>query len=364
MDVSRFHTDYSDDVIALLRRLAVIPAPSYDEGERASFLLECLHELGLTNAFIDDRKNVIVEIGNVSNGATLIMAHTDIVFSRDVRLEIVERDGRLFCPGVGDDTVHVAMLVFCCLFAAKKASEHGFIFAFNACEEGEGNLFGCKGIMERYGSVVKEMITFDGYLDVINDTAVGSKRFRIFSSCCGGHSFRDFGSENAIATISRLVCELDALPCGLEGITTYNFGVIKGGSTVNSIAERCELLYEFRSDSAADLKVMENNLFRILEGFPSVEVEVIGVRPCAQGVDKKAQDALIRRAEDIFGDAKPRRFPASTDCNVPLSMGIPSICVGFIRGGGAHTVGEFIEKQSVIDGFLLALRFIDSFLGE
>ena len=342
MDIDQFFEEHIDAVKSLLFELALIPAPSHFERKRAEFLLAVLRSHGLRGAYIDEADNVICEIGDVESGAVLIMAHTDIVFGGDLKLEIKKKDGRLYCPGIGDDTVHVAMLVYCCLYAATHYKESGqsFIFTFNSCEEGEGNLKGCKAIMARYGKYVKEMITFDGYLDVINDKAVGSQRYRITARCRGGHSFRDFGKENAIAVISRLVTVLDSVELPKGGITTYNFGKIVGGSTVNSIAEECVLLYEFRSDDASSLKFMEEFFKGVVSEFAEcVSVECIGVRPCGENVDEIRQNALLERVERVFdGLPKPSRYPASTDCNVPLSLGIPSVCVGFISGGGAHTI--------------------------
>lgn len=365
MNIEQFYEEHIDALKKLLFELATISAPSHHERQRAEFLLAVLRSHGLHGAYIDEADNVIVEIGNVEDGAVLIMAHTDIVFSREIELEVTKKDGRLYCPGIGDDTVHVAMLVYCCLYAAThfKRSGQSFIFAFNSCEEGEGNLKGCKQIMARYSKYVREMITFDGYLDVINDSAVGSMRYRIKAKCRGGHSWRDFGNENAISVIARLITYLDHVTLPSGGITTYNFGTIKGGSTVNSIAEECVLLYEFRSDNADSLLYMKEFFEGVIGEFSKcVSWECIGVRPCARGVDEKLQMALTERVESVFDELPtPSRYPASTDCNIPLSLGIPSVCVGFISGGGAHTVGEFIDEDSIGVGFYTALKLINSY---
>ncbi|MBP3387637.1 MAG: M20/M25/M40 family metallo-hydrolase [Clostridia bacterium] len=365
MDILHFYEEHVDALKELLFELARIPAPSHQERRRAEFILAVLHAHGLHGAYIDEADNVIVEIGNVEAGAVLIMAHTDIVFSKDVALEVIRRDGKLYCPGIGDDTVHVAMLVYCCLYAATHFKESGqsFIFAFNSCEEGEGNLKGCKQIMARYSKFIREMITFDGYLDVINDSAVGSMRYRIKARCHGGHSFRDFGNDNAIAIIAKLITYLDHVQLPKGGITTYNFGKINGGSTVNSIAEECEVLYEFRSDDADSLLYMKEFFEGVIGEFPEcVSWECIGVRPCACGVDKDRQNALLERVESVFSELPmPSRYPASTDCNIPLSLGIPSVCVGFISGGGAHTINEYIDEDSIGVGFFTALKLIKSY---
>ena len=365
MNIQLFFDEHIEALKELLFELSRIPAPSHEERKRAEFILADLRAHGLHGAYIDEADNVIVEIGNVEDGAVLIMAHTDIVFPSDVKLEVTRKDGRLYCPGIGDDTIHAAMLVYCCLYAAThfKGSGQSFIFAFNSCEEGEGNLKGCKQIMARYSKHVREMITFDGYLDVINDRAVGSMRYRIKAKCRGGHSFRDFGNENAISVIARLITYLDHVELPSGGITTYNFGKIVGGTTVNSIAEECEVLYEFRSDDADSLLYMKEFFEGVIGEFAEfVTWECIGVRPCARGVDENRQMALLERVEAIFDELPtPSRYPASTDCNIPLSLGIPSVCVGFISGGGAHTINEYIDEDSIGIGFYTALKLIGSY---
>lgn len=367
-DLEAFAQAHQQELEALVKELAVIPAPSHHEKARADKCLSWLQARVNAPSFIDEAHNVICEIGDTAEKPiVLLMAHTDIVFDDTVPLAVTEKDGKWYCPGIGDDTAHVAMLLLCAAYTASRPSarEVALVFAANTGEEGEGNLKGCKTLMARYGERVREMITFDGYLDTINDTAVGSKRFRIAVDVTGGHSFRDFGADNAIAVMSELVAALNRIPLPREPITTFNFGHIEGGSTVNSIAEHCELLYEFRADRADNLRYMTEQAEQILARFSKqyrVTVTPIGTRPCAEGVDPLHQQALVSRAEAAFeGLPTPGRYPASTDCNIPLSMGIPAVCLGFIRGGGAHTREEYLEAASLADGFRAALRFVASY---
>ncbi|MBQ4617103.1 MAG: M20/M25/M40 family metallo-hydrolase [Clostridia bacterium] len=360
--------DAQPALLTLLEELAVIAAPSGEEQDRAVFCRDWMRRHVNDSAYIDDALNAVVEIGDTEqNPIVLLMAHTDIVFDRQTPLFVKKENHRWYCPGIGDDTANLAVLLFCASYLQSHPKERGvsFVIAANAGEEGQGNLKGCKALMERYGDRVREMITFDGYLDTLNDNAVGSKRFLIAVDVTGGHSFRDFGNENAIAVAGELITALSAIPLPSEHITTFNFGHIEGGTTVNSIAAHCELMYEFRADHADNLRYMSERFEQVIDRFRSraeVTVTDIGQRPCAEGVDRAAWDALIARAEAAFAPLPPlKRYPASTDCNIPLSMGIPSICVGFLHGGGAHTVGEYIEPASLQDGLEAALRLVDSY---
>ncbi|MBR5135254.1 MAG: M20/M25/M40 family metallo-hydrolase [Clostridia bacterium] len=371
MNTTTFANAHYAELMRFLHELAVIPAPSHHEDARAAACLSWLRD-HVPNAvcFIDDAKNVICEIGDTANKPiVLMMAHTDIVFDETVPLAVTNRNGKLFCPGIGDDTVHVAQVLLCAQYAAEHItsdSDVAFVFAANSCEEGQGDLKGCKALMARYGARLREVITFDGYLDVINDRAVGSCRYRIEVDVTGGHSFRDFGNNNAIALLCDIVTELKAIPLPKEHITTFNFGHIAGGTTVNSIASHAQLLYEFRADHVDNLRYMQQAFGVVIDRFRDrcrLTVTSIGERPCASGVDETALEALFARAEQALdGVSQKSRYPTSTDANIPLSMGIPAVCLGFVRGGGAHTTDEYIDENSIFDGFEAALRFTTSYL--
>ena len=368
MNIQEYVLTHFEELCELLRALAVIPAPSHDEAARAAFCRNWMQKNIAHNAYIDEAQNAVCELGDPTAPAVLLMAHTDIVFDRSVPLDISQRDERWYCPGIGDDTAHVAVLLLCGRYLASKTIPDGvrFVIAANACEEGEGNLKGCRALMARYGAQLKEVITLDGYLDTLNDTAVGSKRFRIAVDATGGHSFRDFGNDNAIAVMGELVTALQAIPLPKAGHTTFNFGHIEGGTTVNSIAAHCELVYEFRADRDENLQYMTECTDEVLRPFQEryrLTVTDLGVRPCARGVAPAAQQALITRVEAAFdGITQLRRHPASTDANLPLSMGIPAVCIGCLRGGGAHTLEEYIEPHSLRDGLTVALRLFSSYL--
>lgn len=363
--------EFAGRVLELTRRLAVIPAPSGQEEERAAACRDWLLEQGV-RAEIDAVGNVIVELGEPQNRpVVLLMAHTDIVFSREVPLVLRDEGDRLYCPGIGDDTVHVAMLLNGLCWAVEqlrqgaKLCDCALVFAANVCEEGEGNLRGCRALMRRYGDRLREVISFDSTLDKLHTVAVGSMRYRVTVDTAGGHSFRDFGAPNAIALLAGLIAELNAQPLPSEGVTTYNFGAISGGTTVNSIAAHASMLYEFRADRVENLRQMEAQ-FRALtdqwSGSCRLTVEPIGVRPCACGVPQDRMDALQRRVERAFaGLPLPTLVPASTDCNLPLSMGIPAICLGLADCAGAHTTEEYLRPDSIPAGAGVLLRLLQSY---
>lgn len=358
------------ELLELTLALAKIPAPSGEEGERAAFCKRWLAQNGLSPE-VDDAGNVLVECGGADDPTVLFAAHTDVVFPSSVPL-VPRREGeKLFCPGIFDDTVHLAFLLLCARQMAKEKRSAGvrFVFAADTGEEGQGNLRGCRALMERYGERLREFIAFDSGLSTVNTGAIGSSRFRVTVHCEGGHSYRDFGRENAISLLASLISRLDAQPLPSTGVTTYNFGRVEGGTTVNSIAQTAALLYEYRADRAENLAFMRKNFDSAVETLrvrrADVTVEHIGERPCTGDLDPSAQAALLCRVDDAFrraGLPVPARTLGSTDCNLPLSMGIPAVCIGLADGGGAHSTEEYLLPDSISSGLAVAGNLFASYL--
>ena len=357
---------HAQEAFELLCTLARIPAPSNQEQLRAEFCLRWLHSHGAKNAYIDPALNVIYPIGDTgANDLMVFMAHSDVVFPDTEPLPLRIEDGRIYCPGVGDDTANAVAL----LTAAGYIAEHqlapkncGILLVINSGEEGLGNLKGSRRIMADFGHRVKEFITFDGNATAIVNKAVGSKRFKVTVTTDGGHSYARFGAPNAIAQLSQLITRLYELEVPPIGKTTYNVGTISGGTSVNTIAQKAEMLFEFRSDEREGLAIMQQNFDRIVEGFRAngvqIDIEVVGDRPCGLSVDNSPLVERAARAVEAHYGFTPHTAPGSTDCNVPLSMGIPAICPGCVLGSGAHTREEYIEIDSLLPGLKVAFELI------
>ena len=376
-EMKKYIQDHSQMAYELLLELARIPAPSNHEEKRAQFCCEWLKAQGAEGVYIDEALNVVypAQIGE-NSPVEVFMAHTDVVFSDETELPLRVENGRIWCPGVGDDT---ACLV-CLLLAGKYIAEHigtpqwkelrgehapGLVLVCNSGEEGLGNLKGVRKICETYGSRMKNFCTFDSSLGHLVDRAVGSKRFRVTVRTQGGHSYSNFGSPNAIALLSSFISRLYEIQVPQGGKTTYNVGMIAGGTSVNTIAQEAEMLYEFRSDRRENLEYMEEQFLEAVHWAKAQGMElaweVIGIRPCEGQVDREAKAALIRRAVRAVSSAtghEPDLRAGSTDCNIPLSLGIPSICVGSFRGAGAHTREEYVEIDSLAEGYETAFRMI------
>ena len=233
----------------------------------------------------------------------------------------------------------------------------GMLFVADSGEEGLGNLKGIRHLFNTFGSRIREFISFDGVECRCVNRAVGSRRYRIAIETEGGHSYGAFGNRNAIAYLASLIDTLYTIKVPPLGKTTYNVGTISGGTSVNTIAQQAEMLYEFRSDEAEALAIMERHLEAALEFYRAkgitVTSELVGDRPCSASLDPAAMEALTLRAQEatLRHYSRELTFDAgSTDCNIPLSLGVPALCLGCYQGQGAHTREESVEIDSLIPG--------------
>lgn len=360
------------DQLSLLKTLAAIPAPSHHEEKRAEFIKNWLLENGAQQVIIDPAKNVILPLGDPHAPCLAVMAHTDVVFPDTTPLPVREENGRLWAPGVGDDTANVVALMLCARFFLTHPDllPEPVLIVFNSCEEGLGNLKGVRQIMEDHGGKIHSLVSFDCQSDAIIHRAVGSERWQVSVATRGGHSFSDFGSPNAIARLSNLVNALyrQSVPEKEGCTTTYNVGLISGGTSVNTIAQNAEMTYEYRSDDRECLSIMREQFQQIIaaKDCPEARIQVtpLGVRPCGGDVPKERHEELLHRCADAIEAVypiKPALCAASTDANIPLSLGIPAATFGLYRGGGAHTREEYVEVDSLTPGLKIALTF---FLGN
>lgn len=347
--------------IELIKTLCAIPSPSHHEERRAAFIRDWFEQRGM-HAQIDEALNVLCPVGlDRYDEMVVIMAHTDTVFPDMEPMPLREENGRIYCPGVGDDTTNLASMMMMAAWLHEHGVEPacGVLFVANSCEEGLGNLKGCRAVMQAYGPRVRAFLSLDGGLDSVCARAVGSSRYRISVRTQGGHSFANFGRRSAIDALCRIACALYEQKVPQEGasITTYNIGMIAGGTSVNTIAQEASMLYEYRSDNAQCLSFMEEQMRAVLERFKwpdaQVKVELLGTRPCAGDVDAQRQHALESVCQEALlrhTGMEPPIASGSTDCNIPLSMGIPSACFGVYRGEGEHTREEWIDPSSVAVG--------------
>ncbi len=366
-DIKQYIKDNKDEMYRILRDLCLIPAPSGHEEARAEYCRRWFAENGMPEAYTDEALNVIYPYDATGDALTVLVAHTDTVFP-DTEPMPYSDDGEAICsPGVGDDTASVAVLMLTAkYFIEKRIKTGGVLFVLNSGEEGLGNLKGTRRIFADFAGRIKQFISFDSAsLTRAADRCVGSHRYEVEVLTEGGHSWLRFGNKNAIAELSKLVNAIYSisLPEKEGSKVSYNVGEISGGTSVNTIAQSAKMLCEYRSDDEELLAFMKDEFARIFRDAEGdgvrVSINKIGDRPCAGKVElskigelKKTHAEIVR---DILGE--PMTYgSSSTDCNIPLSIGIPALCIGVYNGEKSHTREERIDKKSLITGLEIAIK--------
>jgi acetylornithine deacetylase/succinyl-diaminopimelate desuccinylase-like protein len=336
-----------------------IPAPTFEEGLRAAHVAEQMRAIGLADVAIDAAGNVYGRRAGAAHGpGLLIAAHLDTVFPAGTDLTVRRANGRVYGPGIGDNSMGVAAL----LHLAQAIERHGVAhardiwFVANVGEEGLGDLRGMRAAVDRLAGQVGAALALEGCEPTrIIHAGLGVRRYRISAAARGGHSWGDFGSPSAVHALVRLAARLSSLEAPRTPRSSFNIGVIEGGSSVNTIAERASLLLDLRSTEPAGLQELirqvERNLAesRAAEQGVTFTLETVGDRPAgaiARDHPLAQAAAAAYRAEGFA----PTFEIASTDANVPLGRGIPAVCVGVCDGANEHRLDEYIEPARLPAG--------------
>ena len=359
--------------------MARIAAPPFGESARGAWLQERFREIGLDDVRIDDVGNVFGIHPGFGRRYVALSAHIDTVFPANTPLNIRQQGSRIYGPGVSDNGAGVvAMLAIASLLRSVRV-RHAlpFVFIGNVGEEGDGDLRGMRHIFAtpRWKDSIAYTLVLDGAgADTIVAEALGSRRFEVIVRGPGGHSWSDFGAPNPIVILAKAIETFSATTVPSIPKTTFNIGVIRGGTSVNSIPESASMKVDIRSTSMAEMERLEHSLRRALnravedesmaaemrssaQKRPSgvnCEVVVIGNRPAGE-LQSGARILQAVRAVDAQLSNAAHVQRASTDANVPLSLGLEAIAIGGGgSGGGAHTLQEWFDSN----GRELALKRI------
>ncbi len=365
-NIEQFILNNKTEMFDMLKDLCNIPAPSHFEHKRAEYCKKWLEGINAEGVYIDEALNVIFPLNcESSDEITVFAAHTDTVFPDLEPMPCYDDGMRIHSPGVADDTASVVTLLLMAKYFITNniKPEKGILFVCNSCEEGLGNLKGVRQLFSDYNERIKQFITFDSNLDIVNDTCVGSKRYEVEVFTEGGHSYLDFGKPNAINIASKIINDIYKIDIPKkEGTkTTFNVGTFSGGTSVNTISQYAKFLCEYRSDDADCLLYMERKFEKIFEHAKldgvTVKVKMVGDRPCGNtDITKieKLKNLIVPEIEKVI-NKKVTFKSSSTDCNIPLSKGIPALCIGVNTYEGMHTREEWVDKESMLDGLKVAI---------
>jgi len=355
-----------DSLIQKVLNLAVeiqqIPAPTFDEARRAAFIRERFEAEELGDVSVDEVGNVYARLPGGGKAPPLVIsAHMDTVFPAGTDLSVVIGEGKISGPGIGDNALGVAGL-FGLLWGLQNKKGNGQTMQFpgdlwlvaNVGEEGLGNLCGMKAVVDRFKDQVLGYVVLEGMaFGQIYHQGLNVKRYQITVHTPGGHSWVDYGKPSAVHILANLITQLESIPLPPKPRTTMNVGMISGGTSVNTIAAQASLELDLRSEGAQALAAVSNKVEKLVQEANREDVrvllEIIGERPPGK---ISIRHPLVRLAVRCLQQQglTPHFNAGSTDANIPLSRGLPAICLGLTTGSGAHTLDEQIYTDQLSKG--------------
>ena len=345
--------------------LCRVPAPTFLEQQRAEWMAGQFRALGC-EASLDRAGNVIAALeAGVKGPYVALTAHLDTVLTPRTKEEIsIDADGKFRGPGVSDNGAGLAALLAVAR-ALKSAppmedTAANLLLVANVGEEGEGNLSGMRFLCKQspLAKKIEAFLILDGATtDHITSRALGSRRFEVTFTGPGGHSWSDYGVGNPVHALSRAVALFSEVRLNGTPKSSINVGIIEGGASINAIPALARAKVDIRSESNDKMDELVELLNGAIERSQEVEnqrasggkvaarIREIGARPAAC----MAEDAPILaylRAVDAHLGIRSHLDCASTDANIPMSLGIPALSIGAGgQGGGAHTAQEWFKPE-------------------
>ncbi|MFN8581037.1 MAG: M20/M25/M40 family metallo-hydrolase [Gemmatimonadaceae bacterium] len=334
-----------------------IPAPPFKEEKRGLEMKRRFEQLGLANVRVDSIGNVVGEYIGTQSGPTVVLAaHLDTVFPEGVDVQVSRTGTQMKGPGIGDDCRGLATIlaVARAMRQSKVPTQGTILFVANVGEEGPGNLRGVRYLFKHPPRPIDYFISVDGTGLGLATGGVGSNRYKVSFRGPGGHSYGAFGMPSPIHALGRAIAKIAEIRVPTSPKTTFNVGVIEGGTSVNTISPLGAMDVDLRSESADELAKLDAMFRRAVadalkeenDRWPNssvkvtVDIEDRGVRPASVRRD----DSIIARVASGAGQAlgfTPEMGAGSTDANIPMSMGLQAVTMdGGGQGKGAHSTAE------------------------
>jgi len=383
-DIKRLYNGWPHKREAILDEALMIqqiPAPTFDEKFRAHYVEDRFQQIGLEDVFRDDLNNVYGRTPGRANGAAtkhavMVSAHLDTVFPEETDLtpRMDKQHGRCYAPGIGDNSLGIAAM----LALAQQLTESGVTpsadiwWVATCCEEGLGDLLGMRRAIDQLGDQIGVGIVLEGIgLGHIYHAGLGARRLKIEVRGPGGHAWLHSRRPNAIHQLMKIGSALvDGIKIPDSPRSTLNIGLVDGGTSVNTRAATASMSVDIRSTNQDTLKQIEDQLTSIVEKYQAADlrtkITVVGDRPSARLPIEHPLVASARNVLSYIGCGAAFPEVGSTDANIPLAAGIPTVCIGITTGGNAHTMEEYINTSAIPLGMrqltllsLMAARHID-----
>ena len=363
--------------------LTEIEAPPFKEEKRAAVFAEYYRDLGMDSVWIDSEGNVLgLLLGSEGKQTVALDAHLDTVFPEGTNVKVRIENDTLYAPGIGDDTRGLSMLLT--ILETIKTNniqpKDNLLFVGSVGEEGLGDLRGVKHLFRENGPQIDSWIAIDGgNIGRVNNKGLGSYRYRVTFKGPGGHSWGAFGLGNPHHALGEAIgnfVRAADIYTAKGPKTSYNVGVISGGTSINSIPFESIMEIDIRSIEPLHLEAMEVLLKKAVRKALAhqnelkrqgpdltVKIDKIGNRPSGELSDTLPLIQRTLAATTHFG-AEPFLTRGSTNSNIPITKGIPSVTIGRGGNGGkAHSLGEWWINEEGYKAIQLALLIVLSETG-
>ncbi len=367
-----------EEFVDLITKVTEIPAPSHQEAQRGEFIASKMKEFGFPVVQTDGAGNILGFLpGKDASKVIVSMAHIDTVFPMETPLKARREGNELHAPGVSDNSTSVAgMLLLGRIFARNLPLPHPVVLIGNTGEEGLGDLKGSRYFCAHAAEYDFDgfkldpsklvFLNIDGGLGQLVNAGIGSRRLKVTFTGEGGHSWGAFGKSSAIHGLGAAIARIAKVKVPAEPKTTYNVGVISGGISVNSIAASAEMLIDMRSVRDDTLAAVERDVRAAMdagaaETGTTYTAVVVGDRPTGMiPADHPLVKGLIAVGKENGVDL--HLSASSTDSNIPLSKGWPSVTMGFKNSENTHRVTEYLYIDSLVPGLKFALCCYEALL--
>jgi len=340
-------------------QLTEVNAPSGKERPRAMLIEKLLRESRLAQIRFDRTGNLIAVRKGTGGGPVVVFdAHLDTVFQEGLQIKTTIRDGKIYAPGVGDNTRNIEALLAMlrALDDARIKTKGDLVFVFTV--EEETALRGAEEFLKDNKGKIDHYVALDGGYDGFTYGGIGIRWYKHHLIGPGGHTRSRTPPFSATLPLARAIARLYELPLPPTPPTNLNIGMLGGSEVVNAKAADAWFTVDLRSTSNEVIGEFEKKIAAIINeeaarAGMTLKTEIISQTPAAQ-LPGHRESVLVRTAEAVHlalgFDNPPITITGSNNATAALLEGVSSISTGTAPCGDAHALTEYCEIEPFYRG--------------
>ena len=346
---------HKDQILAEWITLTEINAPSGKERDRAEAVRKLLGTARLDKVYYDAKGNLIALRKGTGGGKPVVFdAHLDTVFQEGLKIKAQVRDGKVFAPGVGDDTRNVEALLASirALDEAGIRTKADLIFVFTV--EEETSFGGVKHFIAENKDSIGQYVALDGGYEGFNHGGIGINWYKHHFIGPGGHTTSRTPPFSATIPLARAINRIYSLELPKDPIVHLNIGMLGGAEVVNAKAADAWFTLDLRSTNQKQIDDVEQKIAVILREEAervgmTVKTELPEAKVPAAQIPGSRESFTVRMAEAVHRAIGFENVPignsASNNANIALLAGLPAISTGCGPCGGDHSLGEWCHIE-------------------